>query len=293
MPVTIGIPFYNAAETLADAIRSIFAQTFQDWELILVDDGSSDGSLDIAHAVKDSRVRVLSDGVNRKLPFRLNQIIDEAKYEFIGRMDADDLIAPSKFEKQLACFETMDLQIVSTGICSISNECKPTGYRCGATPSITMQNLLRGHGIAHAPVLARTAWFRNNRYDVNNWRAEDCALWCSAFRAGNLSAKNVHVIEEPLYFFRELHGDLNRILNSHADLRSLIREYGPESLGHWGTALELQRSYIRSAIFKCCLSTGLAHKIIARRNGASDSEVLKRLQADIDAVRSTKVSGLE
>ncbi len=50
-PISIGIPFYNSENFLADAIRSIFAQTFQDWELILVDDGSRDDSLDIAHAV--------------------------------------------------------------------------------------------------------------------------------------------------------------------------------------------------------------------------------------------------
>jgi glycosyltransferase involved in cell wall biosynthesis len=56
--VTVGIPFYNAERTLADAIRSVFAQTLTDWELILVDDGSTDGSLDIAASIADSRVRV-------------------------------------------------------------------------------------------------------------------------------------------------------------------------------------------------------------------------------------------
>ena len=101
MPITIGIPFYNAEVYLADAIRSIFAQTYQEWELILVDDGSTDSSLEIARSVKDSRVRVIADGVNRRLPYRLNQITAEAKYDLIGRMDADDIISPVRFEKQL------------------------------------------------------------------------------------------------------------------------------------------------------------------------------------------------
>ena len=225
MAVSIGLPFYNAEQTLAGAIKSIFAQTYHDWELLLVDDGSTDGSFEIASSVKDSRVRVFSDGVNRKLPYRLNQIINEARFEFIGRMDADDLIAPCKLEKQLACFSEPLIQIVTTGICSLSNDSKPLGCRITKFTGFAMRQLLRGHGIPHAPVVGRTSWFRRNQYDVNIFRAEDAALWCSAHRAGNLESYNVHVVEEPLYYFREHHGDLRRIVDSHCDLRRLIRQY--------------------------------------------------------------------
>ena len=72
--VTIGIPFYNARRTLADSVRSVFAQTHADWELLLVDDGSTDGSLDIARSITEARVRSVSDGVHRGLVYRLNQI---------------------------------------------------------------------------------------------------------------------------------------------------------------------------------------------------------------------------
>ena len=74
MRITIRILFHNCEQTLADAIRSVFAQTFHNWALILVDDGSIDGSLEIARKVSDSRVCVISDGVNKGLPSRLNQI---------------------------------------------------------------------------------------------------------------------------------------------------------------------------------------------------------------------------
>ena len=60
--VTIGIPFLNARRYLADAVRSVFAQTFADWELILIDDGSTDGSLDVVRNLHDPRVRIVSDG---------------------------------------------------------------------------------------------------------------------------------------------------------------------------------------------------------------------------------------
>ena len=74
MKLTIGLPTYNAGPYLPDALRSIFAQTYQDWELIVVDDGSSDGSLEILRSVRDPRVTVHHDDTNRGLPYRLNQI---------------------------------------------------------------------------------------------------------------------------------------------------------------------------------------------------------------------------
>lgn len=100
--ITIGIPFYNAEAYLADAIKSVLAQTFKEWELILVDDGSSDNSLKIAKEFekKDSRIRVISDGLNKKLPARLNQIINKARFNIIARMDADDLMDIERSEKQ-------------------------------------------------------------------------------------------------------------------------------------------------------------------------------------------------
>src|SRR5213082_2006357 len=72
--VTIGIPFLNARRYLEDAVRSVFAQTHGDWELLLIDDGSTDGSVAVVRHLDDPRVRVLSDGSNRGLSARLNQI---------------------------------------------------------------------------------------------------------------------------------------------------------------------------------------------------------------------------
>ena len=94
--VTIGIPIFNAEATLLETVQSVISQTVRDWELILIDDGSRDGSLAIANSIQDPRIRVLSDGVNKGLPARLNQIVDEAKYDLIMRMDADDLMHPQR-----------------------------------------------------------------------------------------------------------------------------------------------------------------------------------------------------
>ena len=71
MDVSIGIPFHNNEATLADAVRSVFAQTFADWELILIDDLSTDNSMRIANSVTDDRVTVIRDGQRKGLPSSL------------------------------------------------------------------------------------------------------------------------------------------------------------------------------------------------------------------------------
>src|SRR6516165_10713523 len=103
--VTIGLPFVNQANLLADAIRSVFAQTFTDWELILVDDGSSDCSTSIARAVCDPRVSYHRNSANRGLPFCLNAIPSLCTGDYIARCDADDMMHPLRLERQIAFLE--------------------------------------------------------------------------------------------------------------------------------------------------------------------------------------------
>ena len=105
--ITVGIPFHNDSLYLDQSIRSVFTQPYNNWCLILIDDGSTDGSLEIAKRyAKDPRVTIVSDGSNKKLAKRLNQIIDLAKTKYIARMDADDIMHTSRLEEQ---FEIMEL----------------------------------------------------------------------------------------------------------------------------------------------------------------------------------------
>src|SRR5699024_9933597 len=131
---SIGIPFYNAESYLEDAICSVLAQTYSYWELILVDDGSTDRSLEIAkqYAATDERIRVISDGKNKRLAARLNQIIIESKYEYIARMDADDLMSNDRLKLQLQVLEkNKKIDFVTTGCLTIGKDNELTGVRRG------------------------------------------------------------------------------------------------------------------------------------------------------------------
>lgn len=201
--VSICIPFYNAESTLLDAVRSVFAQTHKNWELILIDDGSTDQSLALARSIDDSRVTVYSDGENRKLAGRLNQVVSLAKYDFIARMDADDLMSPLRIEKQLSLLEiNSEIDLVSTGLCSLSNNNEPLGVRCvSSNHKITSSGLLSGKtGIVHASLLGRRAWFKRNAYKESLRKSQDTNLWVRSYSKNDLK---VGFIDEPLYYYRE------------------------------------------------------------------------------------------
>ena len=202
--ITIGIPFYNAEKFLADAVRSVLAQTYSYWELILVDDGSTDDSLQIAKefAAKDNRIRIISDGLNKKLPARLNQIIKESRYDYIARMDADDLMHTERLEKQIKfLISNPQYDLVSTSIISIKNNNDLIGLRNSLPKIVTKQDALFGKsGIVHASILVRRDWYERNIYNEVNALAEDYELWLTAAIKDDLK---VGFIPDYLYYYRE------------------------------------------------------------------------------------------
>jgi len=201
-PITIAIPFYNAESTLLNAIKSVFAQTHQDWELLLVDDGSSDASLKIAQSVFDSRVRVYSDGKNKRLAHRLNQVTDLANYDYIARMDADDLMLPTRIERLLKILHSdPQYDLISCGTYSIGADDNLIGYRGKDEAFYTFDGLLKKQqGFLHAGLVARRDWYRRNKYDETMKSAQDTELWIRAAKGGDFRALS---ISDPLYIYRE------------------------------------------------------------------------------------------
>src|SRR6266403_648864 len=154
--VTIGLPFHNAARTLSDAVRSIFAQTLADWRLLLVDDGSNDRSLEIASGIREPRVFVLSDGANRGLAQRLNQITGLAESEFVARMDADDLMHPDRLRRQISFFEEFpDTDVVGTATYTIDAHSCPLGRRGDRPVDARISSVLEHAMLIHPTVMAR------------------------------------------------------------------------------------------------------------------------------------------
>src|SRR5215218_8009066 len=99
--VSVILPVYNGEAYLQEAVDSILAQTFTDFELLIINDGSTDDSERIIDSYKDSRVKHLKNEQNRGLIFSLNRGVEAAKGAYIARMDADDVALPERLEKQM------------------------------------------------------------------------------------------------------------------------------------------------------------------------------------------------
>ena len=195
--VTIAIPFYNAEKYLEQAILSVLSQTFEDFILLLVDDGSTDSSLKIAQKYQnDKRVRILSDGKNLSLGNRLNQIPFMTETKFLARMDADDIMHPKRIERQLKILKNHpEIDVLGSNMYSIDENNNVTGKRM----DISDDQLVRTHTFSHPTIIAKTEWFKNNLYDVHAIRIEDAELW--------LRTKDKYTFKvtgEPLLFYREI-----------------------------------------------------------------------------------------
>lgn len=287
MFVSIGIPFYNAEKYLEGAICSILAQTHTSWELILVDDGSTDQSLEIAksYAQNDSRIRVLSDGKNKKLACRLNQIIYESKYEFIARMDGDDLIPSDRIEKQLAfLLKNPEYDLVSTSLLSISNSDELIGLRSypPKRPS-KAEVLLCKSNIVHASILARRTWYHRNNYNEETELAQDYELWLKAAIKNDLK---IGFLNDYLYYYRE-EGNVNKykMLRAYNIQIKAIKDNYKGILSYNEYVKSILKLEVKKAIVRSFSSLGLMSVIHRNRNKeAIPAEVITEYQKQLKLI---------
>lgn len=197
--ITIAIPFYNAEKYLSLAIDSVIKQTYKDWILLLVDDGSTDSSLKIAndYSKQDNRILVFSDGENKNLGYRLNQITNLVNTKYLARMDADDIMHPERIEKQLEVLENNpDIDVLGSNACTIDENKNVIGLRHRISKTEKLKNVL---SFIHPTIMAKTVWFKNNPYDINAVRIEDTELWYRTHKKYSFIMMN-----EPLLYYREI-----------------------------------------------------------------------------------------
>lgn len=290
--ITIGIPFYNAEIYLSDAIKSVIAQTYKYWELILIDDGSTDKSLAIAQqfSEKDSRIRVISDGVNKKLPARLNQIIHEAKGEYIARMDADDLIHSERIEMQLNfLLENPQFDLASTSLISIKNNNEIIGIRTYLPKEVSKQDALIGHsGILHASILAKKSWYQRNQYNEVNALAEDYELWLIAALKDDLK---VGFLTKYLYYYREeSNATKQKMLKGYNTQTKIIAKYYKGILSEKHYRVLMYKFTVKKIIVKIADTINMMH-IILRRRSHSDvaANIREEYNRQLDIIHGVKI----
>ena len=166
--ITVVMPVFNAGRYLRPAVLSIIWQTFSDWELLIIDDGSTDGAIEGVSDIFDPRIRLIRNPDNIGLAATLNVGIDLARGEFVARMDQDDIAYPERFEKQIKAFERdASLDLVAVRCLTIS----PSNEAVGVLPYFPSHKELTarpwiGIYLPHPTWMGKAKWFRKHRYHL-------------------------------------------------------------------------------------------------------------------------------
>jgi glycosyltransferase involved in cell wall biosynthesis len=188
--ISVGMPVLNCETTLELAIRSIVRQTRGEWELIIIDDGSRDRTVEICRSFADPRIRLLADGTHRGLSERLNEAIHLSKGKYFARMDGDDVAYPERFDRQVLYLEKHpDVDLLGAGILVFSGNGSALGTR---TIWQTHEEICRrpwaGFYLPHPTWIGRTDWFRQSLYRPEAVRMEDQDLMLRTYRTSRFAS---------------------------------------------------------------------------------------------------------
>lgn len=202
--VSVIMGIYNCASTLGEAIESIIFQTYEDWELILCDDGSTDGTLKVAHKYKEiypDKIILIQNKKNLGLNATLNHCLKYVTGDYIARMDGDDISLPNRFEVEVNYLDRhQECAIVSCPMIYFDERGDYGVGTCIANPEA--RDFVKGTPFCHAPCMVRKEAFDAvNGYsmDMKTCRAEDYNLWFRMYAAGYKG----HNLREALYKMRD------------------------------------------------------------------------------------------
>jgi glycosyltransferase involved in cell wall biosynthesis len=201
--VTVLLPVYNARPYLAETLASIFAQNYTHFELLAIDDGSTDGSADLLRSVTDHRLRLVEHGSNQGLIATLNEGLGLARGDYIARMDSDDVMHHERLQRQVKYLELhQDIGVLAAFVDLVNADGETTGTwdidrATGDEASISAM-LPRTNCIAHPSVMIRSSALGEMRYDPRQQGAEDWDLWLRMLARGARIAK----LQEALLKYR-------------------------------------------------------------------------------------------
>lgn len=288
--ISVLMPVYNAERYLRKAVESILAQTYRDFELISVDDGSSDRSKEIleSYAARDSRVRVISRP-NTGIVGALNDGLAAAKGEFIARMDADDIALPGRFAAQIAYLrEHPETVALGTAVEIIDTQDSVVDVHAPSLSHETIEaGLLRGNGGAlyHPTALFRASALRAvNGYDPVFCKAEDLDLYLRLSHIGKLAnlptvgLKYRHHLKSTNFVHRKTQTELTTRILARERARRNLSDSESILAGH--SDLPVSRLHARwacTALAHGTRSTAIRHGLAGVVRAPADRECWRAL----------------
>lgn len=179
--ISVIMSVYNGEAYLKEAIESVINQTFKNWELVVINDCSTDSTGEILAglASRDERIKVYTNEVNLKLPSSLNKAISLSCGKYIARMDADDICLPDRLEKQFEFMEkNSEVALSSCRFMTVKNGVYVSGGAGGRCDNEALRALLLvTNPILHPGVIAKAEVMKELGYDTTLTCTEDLELW--------------------------------------------------------------------------------------------------------------------
>lgn len=182
--ISVILPAYNSDKFIKVAISSILNQTFTDFEFIIINDGSTDNTLQIINNFNDDRIVLINKQQNQGLIFSLNEGIKQAKGKYIARMDSDDESLPNRFSLQVDFFnDNPDIDVLGSYMLVIINN-KEHLSKYPINSQQCLDELLTGPCFSHPTVMFKKSILNNIIYNRNYIFAEDYKLWTDLAKQG-------------------------------------------------------------------------------------------------------------
>ena len=264
---------YNCGKSLAFSIRSILNQTWEDWELLVIDDGSTDDTLEVVRSFMDPRLKVSADGTHKGLVFRLNEAIHKSRGKYFARMDGDDVAFPDRLQRQTRFLEANELvDLVGCAVIVFDKSGSPVGTRRVAENHVEIcRRPWAGFPLPHPTWLGRSEWFRKHGYDARAVRAEDQVLLLRAYAASCFAC-----LPEILQGYQESELVLGRILRGRFSFtRAVFQNFCQRK--EYATALSgTLEQCIKGLADIFAISTGLNYRILRHRALPVATEMARR-----------------
>lgn len=200
--ISVIMSVYNGETYLGEAIESVINQTFKNWELIIINDCSTDSTAEILaqFSSQDDRIKVYTNEINLKLPSSLNKAISLSEGKYIARMDADDICLPERLEKQYKFMEeNSDVALSSCKFLTVKNGVYAPGGAGGRVDSDSLKSmLLVANPILHPGVIAKAEIMKQLGYDTSLTCTEDLELWTRMI----LNNYKIQILSECLLIYR-------------------------------------------------------------------------------------------
>ena len=197
--ISIIMAAYNAEKTIEQAINSVLSQTYPDFELLVVNDCSTDKTAMLAEAIvkKDDRIRLISNEKNSGVSYTRKHGLEEASGEWVAILDSDDAWAPEKLEKQIKLQKKTNADLLFTGSAFMDADGKPIDWYLAATAEVTYRQLLKQNVLSNSSALVRKELYAKY-YAVGDGMHEDFAMWLNILKDG----RKAYGVDEPLLIYR-------------------------------------------------------------------------------------------